>query len=272
MHPGESGGGDHRFDRAARPGRLAHLAPTRTRPSVPDSRPDVHCAARSHRRRRRDHPVELPDRARDAVDRTGSRARQRGGAEERSEHAGEWRRDHRPRVRGSRAPRGRPARARRRSRGGAGDRRGSEHPDDLVHRVDEDRACRRRGRRPRPEAHRARARRQQPADRARGRGSRGSVVGRRLGLLPPPGPDLPGGEPAPGARVDRGGLPRGARGACRAPADREPRDDRGRAGPDHQREAGRTSAADRRRDGRGGRVGTRLRHARRALLSRDGAA
>ena len=42
-----------------------------------------------------------------------------------------------------------------------------------------------------PQAGRARARRQQPADRARRRRHRGRVVGRRLGLVPAPGPDLP---------------------------------------------------------------------------------
>ncbi len=102
------------------------------------------------RRRRRDHAVELPDRAGDAVARPGAGARERRRAQERPEHAGDRRRDHRARVRG-----GRPARRASCTCSGAAPTSGSalvEDPNvrhDLVHRVDQDRAHGRRGRGPR---------------------------------------------------------------------------------------------------------------------------
>ena len=97
---------------------------------------DLDRAARADRRRRRDHAVELPDRARDALARAGTRAGQRGRAQERSEHTGHRRRDHRAHLRGGRTARGRAARPLRRRRGRAGARRGPARPDDLVHRLD----------------------------------------------------------------------------------------------------------------------------------------
>ena len=184
-------------------GRDADRGSARAGADVPDTRAHIDRTPRPDRRGRRDHAVELPDRAGDAVDRPGARARKRGGAQERSEHTGERRRRDRTRVRGGRPALGRPPRLLRRPGGRAGAGRGPERPHDLVHRVDEDRARGRRDRRPHAEARRARARRQLPADRARRRGHRGCVVCRRLGLVPAPGPDLPGGEPAPRARVDR---------------------------------------------------------------------
>ena len=53
------------------------------------------------------------------------------------------------------------------------------------------------------------------------------------------------------------------------PARRQPGDGRGGARPDHQREADRARAADRRRDGRGGRHGARRRLPRRPVLPAD---
>ena len=155
-------------------------------------------------------PVELPACPRDAVARPRARARQRRRAQGRPEHARHRRRRGRAHLRGGRPAVGCPARALRGARGRTGAGRGSERPDDLLHRLDKDRARGRRDRRPVAEARRARARRQQPADRARRRGHRGCIVRGRVGLVPAPGPDLPLREQAPRPRVDRGGLPRRA--------------------------------------------------------------
>ena len=92
---------------------------------------------------------------------------------------------------------------------------------------------------------------------------------RGLGLVPAPGPDLPGGEPAPRARVDRRGLPGGAERARRAPAGGQPRHRRGGPRPDHQREAGPARAADRRRDRRRRGLGADRRQGRRPVLPGD---
>ena len=84
--------------------------PLGDRAAVADARPDEHRAPRPGRRRRRDHAVELPGRARDALDRAGARARQRGRAQVGPEHAGHRRRGDRAPVRGGRAAGGRAAR------------------------------------------------------------------------------------------------------------------------------------------------------------------
>ena len=150
-------------------------------------------------------------------------------------------------------PSGRAARPLRRRRGRAGARRGPARADDLVHRLDRDRPPGRRSGRAHAQASRAGARRQQPADRARRRRHRGRVVRRRLGLVPAPGPDLPRGQQASRARVDRRGVPRGAHGAGRTSPGRGSGIGAGRDRAADQREADRARAANRRRDGRSGR-------------------
>ena len=65
--PRQGGRRDQRVDRPARPGRLAHLASARARAAVAHAGTHVDRAPRADRRRRRDHAVELPDRARDAL-------------------------------------------------------------------------------------------------------------------------------------------------------------------------------------------------------------
>ena len=172
-------------------------------------------------------------------------------------------------LRGGRPARGPPARDRRRRRGRPGALRGPERADDLLHRLDRHRPQGRRGRRPQPQAHRARARRQQPARGARGRRHRGRVVGRRVGLVPAPGPDLPRGEPAPRAREHRRRLREGARRAGVAPAGRQPGHRGGRARADHQREAGAAGRADRRRERLAGRRPRDRRNAREPVLPAD---
>ena len=154
------------------------------------------------------------------------------------EHADQRRGPDRAHLRGGRPPRGPAARARRRRRGGPGDVRGPERPDDLVHRLHRHRTQGGRGGRAQPQAHRPGAGRQQPARGARGRRHRGRVLGRRVGLVPAPGADLPRGEPPPRAREHRRRLREGARRAGVAPAGRQPGDRGGRARADHQREAG----------------------------------
>ena len=222
------------------------------------------------RRGRRDHAVELPARARDALGRAGARAGQRGRAQAATSNT--------PVTGGvliarifeeAGLPERRAARPLRRRRGRAGARRGPARADDLVHRLDRDGPPGRRGRGPRPQAGRARARRQQPADRARRRRHRGRVVRRGVGLVPAPGPDLPRGQPAPRARVDRRGVPRGAHRAGRAPAGRAIRHrDEVALGPIINEKQIAARAADRRRDGRRGRDGARRRHPRRRCSSR----
>ena len=85
-------------------------------PSMTPGR-DQHRAAGPDRRRRRDHAVELPARAGDALGRAGARARERGRAQGRPQHADHRRRRDRPRVRGGRPAGRRPARDPRRRRG-----------------------------------------------------------------------------------------------------------------------------------------------------------
>ena len=133
---------------------------------LPSPIPGRTCTARARadRRRRRDHALELPARARDALARPGARARQRGRAQERPEHAGHRRRDHR--ARSSRRP-GCPSGVLHVFCGGA--EVGQALVEDPNVRMisftglDGDRPRGRRDRGPRPEAGRARARRQQPA-------------------------------------------------------------------------------------------------------------
>ena len=158
--------------------------------------------------------------------------------EVRPQHAGQRRRADRAAVRGGRATRGSAARVRRRRRRRPGARRGPQRSDDLVHGLDRGRPRGRRDGRSHAQAHGARARGQQPTDRARGRRHQRRVVGRRVGLVPALGADLHRLEPASGPRVDRRGVPRGARPAGGPSAGRQPEPRRGRAGADHQRQAG----------------------------------
>ena len=61
--------------------------PARAGADVAGPGPDLDRAPRADRRRRRDHALELPARARDALARPGARARERGRAQERPQHA-----------------------------------------------------------------------------------------------------------------------------------------------------------------------------------------
>ena len=65
--PAEGGARDRRVDRTAERGCIPDLGVARAGAGVADPRADVDCASRADRRRRRDHAVELPARAGDAV-------------------------------------------------------------------------------------------------------------------------------------------------------------------------------------------------------------
>ena len=130
----------------------------------------------------------------------GARARQRGRAEARPAHRRLRRRRAGPCLRGGGPARRPPARAsgRRRRRRGARDRPARRR--DLVHRLDRRRPQGRRAGRPAPQARAPGARRQLGADRARRRRPGQGGLGRRVGLVPAPGPDLHDDRPPPRAR------------------------------------------------------------------------
>ena len=121
--------------RAARRGDDADPA---LRPARPERRPGppLDAPPRPGRRHRRDHAMELAERAGDAGRRAGARGRQRGHPQARSPDAGLRRRD----VRGG-LPRGGPARRPaprrpRRRRDRRGDRHRPEREPGLVHGLD----------------------------------------------------------------------------------------------------------------------------------------
>ena len=131
----------------------------------------VHDPPRAGRRRRRDHAVELAERAGHARRRAGPGARQCRRAQAGSADAGLRRGRLRRDLQGGRPARRPPPDRHRRRRDGRGARHRPERRHGQLHRVDRGRAdSRRQGRRPAQEGQPG-AGRQQPADRARRRRS-----------------------------------------------------------------------------------------------------
>ncbi len=211
-------------------------------------------------------PVQLPADPGHPVGGPGARPRQRGGAEARPAHRGVRRRGAGPRLRGGRAARGGAACA-----AGRPGRRGS--PDhrpagagDLVHRVHlGGPPCGRAGRAASQAGAPGTGRQLRPDRAGRRRPGRGRV-GRGVGLVPAPGPDLHDHRPSPGpgrrlrrlrGRAGRQGQP---------PAGRRPGQRPGGAGPHHRRAAARQGPRPGHLErGRGGPAG-RGRHLRGPVL------
>ena len=154
------------------------------------------------------------------VDRAGARARQRGRGQARPAHAARRRLHPGPGAGGGRAA-GRPAaRTARRVRRRRGAHRRPAGPGHLLHRFDRDRPAGGRAGRAPPQAGPPRAGRQLGAGHPRRRRPRRGGLGRRVGLVPAPGPDLHDRRAAHRARAGRRRLRdragRARRATCRS--------------------------------------------------------
>ena len=184
-------------------------------------------------RHRRDHAVELADRARDARRRAGPRPRQRRHPQAGPPDAGLRRRGVRGRLPRGRTARGPAPRRPRWRRGRRGHRHRPQRQPGVVHRLDRGRAPGRDARGPAAQAGQPRARRQQRVRRPRRRGPRGGGIGRGVRLVPVPGPGVLRDRPPHRPPQHRAGLHRpavregGATPARRpVPGGRRPRADR----------------------------------------------
>ena len=169
-------------------------------------------------------------------------------------------------LRGGRAAGRRAADAARRQ----GRRRGDGHrparPGHLVHRLDRGRPVDRRARRPPPQARPPRARRQLRAARPRRRRRRAGGGADRLGVVPPPGPDLHDHRPLLRRRRDLRRLRRAAGREGRPPAGRRPGHRAGRPRAGHRRGLARQDPRAGHRQRRPGRPAGRRWRVRPALL------
>ena len=222
--PGEGGAGDHRVRRPARPGRGTGLASARPGAAVADARALEHRPARAAGRRRRHLPWNFPL---VLAMRSVAPALALGNAVV-------LKADPNTPVSGGVIiarlfeEAGLPDGVLHVLAGGAdgpGARRGPARADDLVHGLHGHGRVVGEAAGAHAEADRARARRQQRARRPRRCRRRRRLVRGGLGVVPAPGPDLPGGEPPPRAREHRRGLPRRAR-RPRPPAGRRQPGDR----------------------------------------------